>query len=205
MDIKIIFSKNLNMLINKKKVSVADVARDTGIAYQTVSDWRNGKSMARSGGLQKLAEYFSVNVSDLTSDKPSNIVPVTELVKIPILGIIACGDPITAIENIAEYRSVPKENLPSGDLFFLEAAGDSMEPKIPNGAYVLCRKQEEVENGEIAAVLVNGEEETTLKKVIKQGETVLLQAINEKYAPYVVTKENPARIVGKAIKVEIEL
>lgn len=205
MDIKVIFSKNLNTLIDKHKISVADVARETGIAYQTVSDWRNGKSMARGGGLQKLAEYFSVNVSDLTSDRMANITPVTELIKVPILGTIACGDPITAIENIAEYRAVPKENLPSGELFFLEASGDSMEPKIPNGAYVLCRKQEEVENGEIAAVLVNNDEETTLKKVIKQGETVLLQAINENYAPYIVTKENPARIVGKAIKVEIQL
>ena len=80
-----------------------------------------------------------------------------------------------------------------------------MEPKIPDGSYVLCRKQEDVESGEIAAVLVNGDEETTLKKVIKQGSTILLQPLNESYSPYIVTKENPAKIVGKALRVDTEL
>lgn len=204
-DIKEIFSSNLNKLIEQKRVTVAEVARETGIAYQTVSDWRNGKAMARGEGLQKLADYFNVNISDLTADKPSNMIPVTEIVKIPVLGTIACGEPIDAIENVAEYRSVPKEFLPSGELFFLEAQGDSMEPKISNGSFVLCRKQEDIESGEIAAVLVNGDEQTTLKKVIKQGETIFLQALNEAYAPYVITKDNPARIVGKALRVENEL
>ncbi|MEC6747366.1 S24 family peptidase [Marinilactibacillus sp. XAAS-LB27] len=204
-DIKEIFSNNLNKYISQKGVTVADVARETGIAYQTVSDWRNGKAMARGGGLQRLADYFDVNISDLTADKPRNIMPITELVRIPILGTIACGDPIDAIENVTEYRSVPKDYLPTGELFFLEAQGDSMEPKISNGSYVLCRKQEDVESGEIAAVLVNGDQETTLKKVIKQGETILLQALNEAYAPYIITNDNPARIVGKALRVENEL
>lgn len=204
-DIKEIFSNNLRKLIDQKGVSVADVARETGIAYQTVNDWRNGKAMARGGGLQKLADYFNVNISDLTADKPSNIIPITEVVKVPVLGTIACGEPIDAIENVSEYRSVPKELLPSGELFYLEAQGDSMEPRIYDGSFVLCRKQEDVESGEIAAVLVNGDEQATLKKVIKQGDTIFLQALNEAYAPYIITKENPARIVGKALKVENEL
>lgn len=200
-DIKEIFSNNLRRLIEQKGVTVADVARETQIAYQTVSDWRNGNAMARGGGLQKLSDYFGVNISDLTSDQPVNTIMITDFVKIPIIGKIACGDPIDAIENISEYRSVPKDYLPRGDLFYLEASGDSMEPKIPNGSYVLCRKQSDVENGEIAAVLVNGDEETTLKKIIKQGNSILLQPLNEKYAPYIVNSENPARIVGKAIEV----
>ena len=65
----------------------------------------------------------------------------------------------------------------------------------------MIRKQEEVENGEIAAVLVNRDTDATLKKVRKLGDTILLEAINEEYAPYLVNKENPARIIGKAVKV----
>lgn len=204
-DIKEIFSNNLNRLINEKGVTVAEVARATGIAYQTVSDWRNGNAMARGGGLQKLSDYFGVNVSDLTSERKSNTIPVTEFVKVPVLGKIACGDPIDAIENVADYRIVPKDRMPNGDIFFVEAQGHSMEPKIPNGSFVMCRKQEDVENGEIAAVLVNGDEDTTLKKVVKQGDTILLQPLNEDYTPYIITKDNPAKIVGKAVRVEVEL
>lgn len=204
-DIKDIFSFNLNYYMNQKGVTVADISRETDIAYQTVSDWRNGNSMARGGGLQKLSDYFGINISDLTSDRLGNTYPITEFERIPVLGRIACGNPITAEQNIEQYRTVPKEYLPGGELFFLEATGDSMEPKIPDGSFVLCRKQEDVESGEIAAVLVNSDEETTLKKVVKQGSTILLQALNDEYSPYIVTEDNPARIVGKAIRVEVKL
>lgn len=129
----------------------------------------------------------------------------TEVYQIPILGIIACGEPITAEENINEYREVLKDNLPSGNLFYLEAKGDSMSPKIPDGSYVLVREQSDVENGEIAAVLLNGDEEATLKKVRKLGKTVLLEALNDAYEPYVINEDNPARIIGKAVKLEVDL
>ncbi len=80
------------------------------------------------------------------------------------MGKIACGDPITADENLTGYRYESPDNLPSGNLFYLQAKGDSMEPTIPNGSYVLIREQPEVENGEIAAVLVNGDTEALLKE-----------------------------------------
>lgn len=207
------FSNNLKYLRNKFNLEQQELAEELGRkSGSTVSDWERGKFIPRIGTLNQLAERFNISVNDLmktdlTKHTPiaPNMIEVKEMVKIPVIGTIACGDPIDAIENISEYRTVPKDNIPHGELFFLETSGDSMEPKIPDGSYVLCRKQEDVENGEIAAVLVNGDEETTLKKVIKQGETILLQALNEKYAPYIITKDNPARIVGKALKVEVEL
>lgn len=76
-----------------------------------------------------------------------------------------------------------------------------MTPIIQEDAYVLIRKQEDVETGEIAAVLVNGDTEASLKRVRKLGDIVLLEAINEEYAPYIINEHNPARIIGKAVKV----
>lgn len=76
-----------------------------------------------------------------------------------------------------------------------------MQPVIKENSYVMIRKQDDVENGEIAAVLLNGDTEATLKKVRKLGDTILLEAINEEYAPYIVNENNPARIIGKAVKV----
>ena len=211
-EIKTIFSKNLNALMNRTGMNVSDVSDKTGIPYSTVNDWKNGKKMPRGGSLQKLADFFHVNLSDLTSElnmnaTPSNIIPITDnnMVRIPIIGTIACGDPILADENIIGYRYHLRETLPSGDTFYLKAAGDSMEPTIRNGADVLIRLQEEVEDGEIAAVLVNGDTEATLKRVKKQGDIIMLVSENSAYAPYIITELNPARILGKAVEVVFDL
>lgn len=207
------FSTNLKYLRLKNGIEQQELAEKLGRrSGSTISDWERGKVIPQANVLNQLSSLFNVSLTDLmtidltsqTSSSP-NILEVNKLVKIPILGKIACGDPIDAIENVSEYRITPSETLPSGEMFYLEATGNSMEPKVPDGSLVLCRKQEDVESGEIAAVLVNGDQETTLKKVIKQGNTILLQPLNESYAPYVVNKDNPARIVGKAIKVEVEL
>ena len=208
-DIKVIFSSNLNRLMKQKNETATDLSEKTNIAYSTVNDWKNGKKMARGGNLQKLADHFGINVSDLTSDNTSdeipNIFPVGEMVSIPIIGEIACGDPIIAEENIIGYRLRSKDGLVSGNTFYLKAYGDSMEPKIPNGADVLIREQASVEDGEIAAVLVNGDTEATLKRVHYQNDSILLIAENSAYQPYIVNKDNPARILGKAIEVSFDL
>lgn len=191
----------------EKNLTQEDLGKMIGTKKATISNYETGYRSPNQDVLFDLAEALDVSINDLfPRTEPKNITPVTGFQRIPVIGKIACGEPIDAIENIADYREVPKDYLNySGELFFLEATGDSMEPKIPDGSYVLCRKQEDVESGEIAAVLVNGDEETTLKKVIKQGNTILLQPLNESYSPYIVTKENPAKIVGKALRVDTEL
>lgn len=138
---------------------------------------------------------------------PTNLVPINRasIVSIPILGTIKCGQPILAEENITGYREELSDRLPSGNLFYLHSQGDSMLPTIPEGSLVLIREQPSVEYGEIAAVLVNGDTEATLKRVKKQGDIVMLIADNPDYPPYVITKDNPARIIGKAVLVSTEL
>lgn len=138
---------------------------------------------------------------------PTNLVPINRasIVSIPILGTIKCGQPILAEENITGYREELSDRLPSGNLFYLKSQGDSMVPTIPEGSLVLIREQPTVEYGEVAAVLVNGDTEATLKRVKKQGDIVMLIADNPDYPPYVITDDNPARIIGKAVLVSTEL
>lgn len=213
---KEVLANNLKHYMDKYNVSRNDLVDDLNIAYMTVSDWVNAKTYPRIDKIEVLAHYFHIEKSDLIEyrerensiDKdgaPKNIDTVDSLVKIPVLGKIACGDPITADENVEEYRDRPVNNLPQGEIFYLQADGDSMEPVIPNGSYILVRQQEEVENGEIAAVLVNDDEEVTLKKYRKLNDVILLEALNDEYDPYIVNEENPARILGKAIEVSFEL
>ena len=75
-----------------------------------------------------------------------------------------------------------------------------MTPVIQENSYVIVKVQEDVESGEIAAVLVNGSTKATLKKVRKVGSTILLEAINEEYVPYILNKDNCAKVLGKVVK-----
>ena len=185
-----------------------DLGKLLGVAFTTVSSWERGANNPLMDNITKMARLWDVNVSDIIGDvNPQNLIPVPkgDMVAIPVIGVIACGDPILADENIIGYRYHLRDKLPKGQTFYLTAKGDSMEPKIPDGSDVLIRLQNDVEDGEIAAVLVNGDTEATLKRVKKQGSIVMLVAENNAYAPYIVTKENPARILGKAVGVSFDL
>lgn len=202
---KEILSNNLNELIDKKRKSQADVIRDLGIPEATIRSWFNGEKYPRIDKIQMLADYFNVPRSRITEEQTGVMQRVSNLVKIPVLGLITCGEPILAEENIEEYREEIADLLPTGNIFYLKTRGDSMTPTIPENSYVMIREQSDVEDGEIAAVLVNGDEEATLKRVKRQGDIVMLVADNPSYPPYIITKDNPARILGKAIKFSADL
>lgn len=200
-DMKNIMAENLKRQTYKKGINQTDLAKDLNLPEMTVSNWFNAKTYPRPDKIQMLADYFNIMRSDLTEEKPTNLEPAAPLtVRIPILGVIACGEPIYAEQNFQGYRYESPDILPGGKLYYLEAKGGSMEPTIPNHSLVLIREQNEVEYGEIAAVLVNGDTEATLKRVKKQGDIVMLMPDNPNHKPIVITKDNPAKIIGKAIR-----
>ena len=209
MNENIFFGKNLKYLRKKRGITQQEIADLIGRkSTSSVSDWEAGRTTPNAGNISKIASYFGLRIDAMMENdlekgisNPTNIIEIKQTHNIPVIGTITCGEPILAQENISDTVPFPVELLPSGNLFFLKAQGNSMEPTIKEDALVLIRKQEEVENGEIAAVLVNRDTDATLKKVRKLGDTILLEAINEEYAPYLVNKENPARIIGKAVKV----
>lgn len=196
-----VLAENIQKHLDGRGINQTTMAKDLDLAETTVSSWMKAKRYPGLKNLQLMADYFNVKRSDLTDERPSNLIPVSpQTVPVPVLGKIACGDPILAVENIKEYRYESPDMLPSGKSFYLEASGDSMEPTIPDGSFVLIREQPEVEYGEIAAVLVNGNEEATLKRIRKQGDTVILMPDNPSHEPFIVTEDNPAKIIGKAIR-----
>lgn len=128
---------------------------------------------------------------------PANIIPMPEMRKIPLVGTIACGEPILAQENIEEYISIPKDL--AGD-FALTCRGDSMiNARIFDGDIVYIRQQDTVNNGEIAAVLIDNE--ATLKRVRLFEDHISLEPENPMYKPLVYWNEemNTVRILGKAV------
>ena len=206
------FKDRLNKAITDRDIKSPELARRTGINKSSITAWLKGDYEAKQDNIFKLSKALGVSEAwlmgiDTTNTPPTNIIPITDsnMVRIPIIGTIACGDPILADENIIGYRYHLRDTLPSSETFYLKAAGDSMEPTIRNGADVLIRLQDGVEDGEIAAVLVNGDTEATLKCVKKQGDIMMLVAENSAYAPYIITEHNPARILGKAVEVVFDL
>ncbi|WP_446455613.1 S24 family peptidase [Tuanshanicoccus yangjingiae] len=200
------FSKNLKYLREKNAMEQMELANLLGKkSSSSISEWESGKYTPKIGVLSEIANIFHVELDDLMnrdlSFKPTNILTIKPTKIIPVIGEIACGSPILADENIIDTVAFPVELLPSGDMFFLKASGDSMKPVINDGAYVMIRKQETIENGEIGAVLLNDDTEATLKKIRKMGNSILLEAINSDYEPILINEDYPARIIGKAVKV----
>lgn len=210
-------ASQIKKLRNGRGWTQPQLADKLSVSKQTISNWETGIKVPRMGSLQKLADLFNVKIGEITNasieyddasilNKPSNIIyPLSDSlqrVRIPIIGEIACGDPITAEENIEGYTEETFEKpIPSGTLFALRCKGHSMEPTIHDGSLVTIREQPTVEDGEIAAVLVDGDNEATLKRVKHQGDLIMLVPDNKEYDPIILDKNNPGRIVGKAVHV----
>lgn len=202
---KKIFGSNLSKLIKQHDLTVTKLADDLGFKVSTVWDWTKGNSYPRIDRIEMLANYFNVKKSYLVERHDGDETAAISTVSIPVIGEIACGDPITAEENIEGYRTEVATNLPTGTLFYLKAKGHSMEPTIKDGTFVLIHEQPEVEDGQIAAVLVDDDSEATLKRVKHQGHLVMLMPDNAKYDPIVLTKDYPGRIIGRAIRISMDL
>ena len=126
-----------------------------------------------------------------------NIIPMPDMNKVPLLGTIACGEPILAQENIEEEVDIPSHIHAD---FALRCKGDSMiDARIYDGDIVYIKQQPTAENGQIAAVLIDNE--ATLKRVYLSDGTLTLMACNQKYQPFFFSGEqlNDIRILGIAV------
>jgi len=197
-----ILAENLQRLIDSRKIDQRVLAEHLGVSDSAVSQWLSGDKYPRIDKIQKMADFFNVPKSRITEEQPTNLIPAgPRTVPIPVLGTVACGEPILAEQNIIEYVYESPERLPAGNLFYLRAKGTSMEPTIPDGSLVLIRQQPNVESGAIAAVIVNDDTEATLKRIKKQGDMIILMPDNPEHEPIVITPDSPARIIGRAVQV----
>ena len=131
-----------------------------------------------------LAKNYFVDDEDTAPEKddiPAGFMPLPKMQRVPVVGRIACGEPITAEQNIESYVDAPADMKID---FALICEGDSMiDAGIKDGDRVFIRRQPTVENGQIAAVRINGE--ATLKRVHINGGTMVLQPANASYPPLV--------------------
>lgn len=199
----------VNELRKSRNMSINELARETGLAKSSLSRYFNKSRGFPVNKVNLFAKALNVKPEEILGIQPTNMKPLEQsgmhAVRIPIIGTIACGTPILAEQNIEGYTTELFNEKPDGTLFVLRCQGDSMEPKIPNGATVVVREQPTVEDDEIAAVLVDDNTEATLKRIKHVGNQVMLMPENKKYDPILLNEENPGRILGKVIKVSYDL
>ena len=197
--------KNFGSRIKKARLSKdwsqEELANKLGTSKSVISGYESGRNDPSYSMALKIAEQLSVSINWLfygnndLSDITNVVNPITTK-QYPLLGTIAAGVPVLAEENIEEYINLDKKI--NAD-FCLRVSGDSMVLSyIFDGDIVFIRKQPDVENGEIAAVLID--DSATLKKVYKHGDDFIeLRAENPKYKPMLLDQNSDISILGKAV------
>lgn len=195
---------DINAQRKRLNLTLKEVADFVGVSEATVSRWESGNiANMRRDRIASLAQILQVSPIEIMgiSDDEDNI--HSEAVQIPVLGYVRAGIPMNAIENILDYEEISQAQARTGDFFALQIKGDSMEPRISEGDIVIVKKQETVENGEIAVVLVNGDD-ATVKKFYKTDAGVKLVSTNPKYDPFFYTPAEvnnlPVTIIGKVVE-----
>ena len=202
------FVNNLKILRRNKGLTQTELGQHFGLSKTAISLYESGKRGMDSDLVKKLADFFDCTTDYLLQQAAypgSNMIALkkSSIVHLPIYGSIAAGPPIDTIqENEGTFpfdtNAVYLTGFNIDDFFFLRVKGDSMEPAVHDGGLVLVRKQEHVEQGQIAVVLCDDMETATLKKYYLQGDQVFLQSINPSYPP-IVKPAAQCQIIGRAL------
>ena len=192
--------EQLKVLRKKAAMTQAEIATRIGVDRSTYAKYENGQSEPNFEMTQKLASLFGVTVDFLIGNPPAE---GTSGVWVPVLGDVAAGVPIEAIENVVDYEEIDAALAATGEFFGLRVKGASMAPRILEGDVVIVRKQDDAETGDTAVVLVNGDS-ATVKKIKKMPDGIQLIPTNPAYDPMYYTAAEvealPVRILGRVIE-----
>lgn len=185
-----------------------ELAKKTDLSRSYIGDIEKDRYNPSVSTLQLIATATNTPLEDLLpSTKTAS--PTGRGVRIPVLGRVVAGIPIEAVEEILDYEEITPELAASGEFFALKIRGHSMEPRMMEGDVVIVRRQDDVESGDIAIVLVNGNE-ATVKRVKKQEDGITLIATNTSvYEPHYYSNDEitqlPVRILGKVVELRGKL
>lgn len=179
----------------------ADLAKALKVSQATMSGYETGKYEPDLSTLKAIADYFSVSVDYVLG---GDVKPIAvKGISIPVYAAVAAGIPIEAIEDIVDYEEIDAALAATGDFFGLRIKGNSMEPRMREGDVVIVRKQDDADTGDIAIVLVNGNE-ATVKKIKKEPSGISLIPNNPahdiQYYSAADIASLPVRIIGKVVE-----
>ncbi len=177
--------------------TVREIAQ--GLGYKSPNNVRQHLRLIEQKGFIRLqaGKARGIEITSFGQNEPDE---VDESVSVPLVGTVAAGKPITAIENVDGYVTLDKSIFRGEGLFALRIKGDSMNGMgILNGDIVVVRRKSTAEHGEVVVVIIDGD--ATLKRFIKEGGRVLLRAENPAYSDIVLSSASSIQIAGKLVGV----
>lgn len=199
--------RRIAQLREEKGLSQLEFAHKVNINNSVMNRIEKGIRPIRDDELIAISKCLGVSIDYLLGNAPAKAAqPKTtgRGVRIPVLGRVVAGIPIEAVEEILDYEEITPELAATGEFFALKIRGHSMEPRMMEGDVVIVRRQDDVDSGDVAIVLVNGDE-ATVKRVKKQEEGITLIATNTSvYEPHFYSNkeitELPVRILGRVVE-----
>lgn len=186
-----------------KKITRKEIADFLGVHETTIKRYEDGDTKKLpTDRLEKIAKYLNTSIDYLMGwedeAKESN-----QGIKVPVLGAVPAGIPITAIEDIIDYEEIPQSWSNQGNFFGLRIKGNSMYPKLENGDVVIVKKQSTADNGDVVIAMVNGDD-ATCKRYKRMDAGIMLTSDNSEYSPMFYTNEQiqslPVTIIGKVVE-----
>lgn len=206
------FAEKLKELRQQKGMTQSELAKLLKMQRSTLGMYETGKREPNFETLNMFANFFNVDMNtlmDMNNTSNQNPSSPVRSIKIPVLGTVVAGIPLDAVENIIGWEEISPAMAATGEHFALRIKGTSMEPRICEGDIVVVRKQEDIESGDTAIVLINGGE-ATVKKVKKTEEGIMLIANNMAvYSPHFYSNKDieslPVQIIGKVVELRGKL
>lgn len=200
------FQNILKSLRSSHGLTQEELSKNLKISRSTIGMYESGARQPDFETLELIADYFNVDTDYLLgrTNKTTYIpTPSRKGIVINVLGRVAAGIPLEAIEDIIDTEEISEEMAKTGEFFGLQINGDSMEPKFSKGDVVIVRKQNDAESGDIVIAMVNGDD-ATCKRLKKYQEGIALISTNPAYDPIYFSnkeiEEKPVRIIGKVVE-----
>lgn len=180
-----------------------ELAKKTELSRSYIGDIEKDRYNPSVSTLQLIATATNTPLEDLLPSTKT-VSPTGRGVRIPVLGRVVAGIPIEAVEEILDYEEITPELAATGEFFALQVKGDSMLPTLKDGDVVIVRKQSTVDSGDIAIVLVNGND-ATVKEIKESPAGITLIGHNAAiYTPQFYSNEDiknlPVQVLGKVIE-----
>ena len=184
------------------KLTKRELAKRIGVHESSINKYEKGLVDIPLSKISELARVLKVTEAYLMGWEEKSEQPPQGL-QIPVLGTVAAGIPISAVEDILDYEEVPQSWENQGEFFALRIKGDSMQPKMDDGDVVIVRQQSDANSGDTVIALVNGDD-ATCKRLQKTDNGIMLLSTNPNYLPMFFTNEEivtkPVVILGKVVE-----
>lgn len=196
----------LRELRTQHGLTLDDLSEKLHVNKSTLSRIENGQREPKQALIKDCAELFNVSTDFLLGNSPDSRQEVHDYgrgVRVPVLGSVAAGIPLEAIEDVQDWEEIPASMAARGEYIALTIHGSSMEPRMREGDVVIVRLQDDVESGDIALVYINGND-ATCKKVVKAERGIWLKGLNDTFEPLWFSWEDvqsvPVKIAGKVVE-----